>query len=212
MKQRTTKQTEKETRERKQREEREQKERAEENKRRQKEEARLLKDREQEVRSAAYVSANNGDTDAVIEAVEKGGVKVSGWESLGNDTKKNMAEESLFHIAARKGNFTLGTFLLKKGADVNAITKLGKAPIHLACAGEGDYLDFVKLLLEDAGVNIHSKAVDSGEHPIHVAAKTGRLALTQYLVEKGAYLLPRMFLARTHSLGQRTTPTRRALM
>lgn len=177
-------------RERQEREERERKEQEEAEKKKQREALRLQREKEQELRSSCFALTNDSKTQEAIQLIELHGIKLSGWETATGEPRKSMLEESLLHVAAKRGNVELVTYLLDKGADPNALCSLGRAPIHAACGapGLGDPLAVVTLLVDRCQVNVNLKTIDNGESPLHVAIKLGHGPIVQFLLNKGAHI------------------------
>jgi ankyrin repeat protein len=81
-------------------------------------------------------------------------------------------------------------FLLKKGAEVNALSKRGDTALHGACAG-GNADIVKKLLRRGAEVNV---ADESGDTPLHEAAFASEddPKAVELLLSAGADLRPRI--------------------
>ena len=73
------------------------------------------------------------------------------------------------HYAARENHLETAIMLIRRGADVNAPTKIGWRPLHLA-VGYG-HRAMAKQLLR-AGARIGAQT-DQGWQPLHVAAHAG---------------------------------------
>lgn len=83
------------------------------------------------------------------------------------------------HKAVMSDDLQIAAFLISKGADVKAKSKLGWTPLHQAKSRK-----MAKLLVEK-GADIEAKDRD-GYTPLHTAATLGNLETAKYLVEKGA--------------------------
>lgn len=88
------------------------------------------------------------------------------------------------HLAAFFGHVDVAAELLKRGADVNAVSRneLGVQPINSAAAA--NHAEVVRLLL-DHGADPSARDA-AGFTPIHAAAQSGNDALYELLVEHGA--------------------------
>ena len=71
------------------------------------------------------------------------------------------------HFASDCDNFEIAQLLLQNGADVNAISKNGSSPLHVAIEESNLHVDIVKLLLEN-GADVHARK--NGETPLCLAA------------------------------------------
>lgn len=90
--------------------------------------------------------------------------------------------QALHFAAAREESpdaLAIATLLLRKGASVNATTRDGETPLHLA-RGEG-----VPRLLLDHGAKVGATA-RRGETPLHSAARDGTTARIHQLIDHGA--------------------------
>jgi ankyrin repeat protein len=118
-------------------------------------------------------AAMRGDL-AVVRALLERGADVNAAQGDGM---------SALHWAAQHGDRDMVQLLVRAGASLDAITRIGKyTPLHLASKiGEADV---VAALLE-AGSNV--KAVtNSGAQAIHFAAASGSPATVEVLLDKGA--------------------------
>lgn len=88
------------------------------------------------------------------------------------------------HLAAFFGHEDVATELLKRGADVNAVSRnqLGVQPINSAAAG--NHTEVVRVLL-DHGADPNARTA-TGFAPIHAAAHNGNDELYELLVGSGA--------------------------
>ncbi|SEM99390.1 ankyrin repeat domain-containing protein [Lihuaxuella thermophila] len=88
------------------------------------------------------------------------------------------------HLASFFGHVELVRFLLKKGADVRAISRnqMANQPLHAAIAGG---VEEVALLLLKHGARVNTPQ-HLGYTPLHVAVLTGSTVLVKRLLEWGA--------------------------
>ena len=93
----------------------------------------------------------------------------NGWHALHFAAAREDSPDSL----------AIAALLLRKGADVNAITREGETPLHLA-KGES----MTRLLLQN-GAQVGA-TTRNGETPLHAAALDGNTARIQLLLDHGA--------------------------
>jgi ankyrin repeat protein len=88
------------------------------------------------------------------------------------------------HLAAFFGHETVAAELLRRGADVNAVSRnqLAVQPINSAAAG--NHTEVVRVLL-DNGADPNAREA-AGFAPIHAAAHSGNDELYELLVSRGA--------------------------
>ena len=98
------------------------------------------------------------------------------------DWTGNMSWTAL-HSAAKEGQAAVASFLIKKGAKVDAKESHGyRTPLHLAIAeGHGS---LARLLLQ-AGADIEAET-GIELHPLHIAADKDHLEIARMLVQRGA--------------------------
>ena len=96
--------------------------------------------------------------------------------------KETIHGQTALHIATFDGHFDFVDHLVKGGADVNQVCKLGSSPLHSA-AQEG-HLKIAKLLVKK-GASIHQSNV-YGLTSLHLASLYGRTEVFDYLIKKGA--------------------------
>ena len=85
-------------------------------------------------------------------------------------------------ITGQDGSY-LADLLLKKGADVNAKTNLGKTPLLVAASQDGSMAVVKMLLAKGADINARDKA--QGLTPLLAAAIANDTAVTKLLLERG---------------------------
>ncbi|WP_375316602.1 ankyrin repeat domain-containing protein [Wolbachia endosymbiont (group A) of Colletes cunicularius] len=84
-----------------------------------------------------------GSVEGIRKVVEK--EKKEGEKEIDVTAIKDSHDNTLLHIAARKGHLTVVEFLLEKGADVSVANNSGKVPISYAA--EGNHWNIVESLL-----------------------------------------------------------------
>ncbi|WP_157956387.1 ankyrin repeat domain-containing protein [Wolbachia endosymbiont of Folsomia candida] len=122
----------------------------------------------------------------IVETLLKRGAKVNA---------KTREKATLFHIAVQNDHLEVIKALLDhvKQVDPSTLSDLinskdvnGNAPLHIAV--QNDNLEIVKVLLnEDADINV--KTLGHDFTPLHFAAKHGRIAIANFLLERYAKLL-----------------------
>jgi ankyrin repeat protein len=85
------------------------------------------------------------------------------------------------HIASALGHRKVVNFLLRVGADVNAVDDDGKTPLHVCAERSGSWRT-VKDLIE-RGSNPYASD-RNGNRPMYLAAKNGFILTVKYLVSK----------------------------
>ncbi|KAG0319388.1 hypothetical protein BGZ99_005120 [Dissophora globulifera] len=116
---------------------------------------------------------------------------VTGWEfpaamegSVGSGEKPGM-QETLLHVATRSGSLELVSYLVGKGAPLDALDCDGRMPLHTAadcCAP----LEICKLLLEKSMYHIDRGCVATGKTALHYAAQHGYGELVALLLQHHA--------------------------
>ncbi|XP_059488485.1 uncharacterized protein LOC132204174 isoform X2 [Neocloeon triangulifer] len=140
-------------------------------------------------------------------------LSLNGFFSVG---KKGKHGKTAFHFAAQKGHLAVAKFLLSKGADVNALDVDNDTPLTLAArfsneemcrylvdsgahltavdkdgddalhlASMNGKLDNVQYLLGLNGFGVEKKG-KQGKTALHWAAQKGHIAVTKFLLSKGA--------------------------
>ncbi len=119
-------------------------------------------------------AAMRGDADAV-RALIQSGADVN--ESQGDGM-------TALHWAAENGDAALAKLLLKAGARVDVVTRLGSyTPLHLASRnGHGD----VVVALLDAGADAMALTSTGSVTPLHFAAAAGNVEAVKALLARGA--------------------------
>lgn len=87
------------------------------------------------------------------------------------------------HAAAQHGCQAAVQRLLGAGADVNALTRDGCTPLHLAAGNEA----VMRCLLAAPGVRVDAEE-ELGEQPLHWAAEIDHPRTMQLLLDAGAYV------------------------
>ena len=133
---------------------------------------------------------------------------------------QNPAGFTPLHFAAMTGNKPMLDMLLKKGADVNLLTKNGQSPLHRASSVEvaqalidagakvvSDALDFSPILLPlksievmdlliSKGANVNTGDT-SGLNPLITAAVNEDIEKIEYLISKGASVDEKLLMGGT---------------
>jgi len=143
----------------------------------------------------AFVTTNTGcATMPVTQAINQG--KQDRALKLINSGKGieevNQNGETPLHIAAKKSDVKIGKALLEQGANPNAKSKVGAAPMHSATLAQKISCEFLNLLIEyKADVNVKNQA---GATPLIFAASRNRdvtqvsehIAMVKILIDSGA--------------------------
>jgi ankyrin repeat protein len=104
---------------------------------------------------------------------------------VGCERKSDQPEakpRNIYEAVKRNDTATVEEFLTK-GVQIDATSKIGLTPLHLA-AWHGS-ADVVEILLAN-GANINAKCRKAGMTPLHYAAAFGRKDIAEVLVVKGA--------------------------
>lgn len=84
--------------------------------------------------------------------------------------------------ALTNGNTTIGTYLIRKGADANVHDDLGTTGLMIAVALQ--FAEQMELLIQ-CGANVNA-ANGNGDTALHIAARSGNGHATEMLVKNGA--------------------------
>ena len=87
------------------------------------------------------------------------------------------------HYTAFKGNLEISRYLLQNGADVNAVTNLGKNIIHLSA--EGDQPAYMIYYLYKKVIDIGTQD-NNKSSPLHWACYSGAMNSIKFLLSLGA--------------------------
>lgn len=118
--------------------------------------------------------AKSGDVDAVRSLLQEGAdVNASQGDGM-----------SALHWAARQGDVAMTAMLIRAGANVEAVTRIGHyTPLHVA-SKEGH--DAVVAILLEAGAEVNATTMPAGTTPLHLAAASGSVPAIEALLSKGA--------------------------
>lgn len=86
------------------------------------------------------------------------------------------------HLCAQEDKPNVASILVKNGAQVDATTKAGYTPLHVA--SHFGQVNTVRFLLQE-GADV-SKATAIGYTPLHQAAQQGHATIVQLLLNHGA--------------------------
>ncbi|KAF9412327.1 hypothetical protein BGZ94_001075 [Podila epigama] len=117
--------------------------------------------------------------------------RLSGWEyvthveGVGTVGVEKGFRETLLHIAVRNESLDIVTYLIEKGAPLDALDCDGKMPIHVA-AENLTSLPICKLLVEKAAHHIDRTTASSGKTALHYAAMQGYADLVELLLANHA--------------------------
>lgn len=115
-------------------------------------------------------AAKVGDVATIAEALD-----------AGTDVDESDGLATPLHYAVNRQQLDAAKLLIKRGADVNAVSKLGGTP--LLAAVTKNQLEFITLLLANGA---DPNVIAGKQGPLHVAAKSGCLDCVTALVEAGA--------------------------
>ncbi|XP_014225672.1 ankyrin-1-like [Trichogramma pretiosum] len=112
------------------------------------------------------------------------------------DARNDFGETPL-HLAAKGGHRDLVRWLLRKGADPNAVNEIGLTCLHRACDrdkdeddGDVDDDELARMLLDDADPKYRPVLLDApdcdGDTPLYLALIGGHRRLAELLLRRGA--------------------------
>ncbi|KAJ3028670.1 UNVERIFIED_CONTAM: hypothetical protein HDU68_001153 [Siphonaria sp. JEL0065] len=134
-------------------------------------------------RTALHYACEKGHSNLVAFLLAQNGVSTDsrddqGWTPL--------------HCASENSHETIAGLLLDAGVAVDQLTTAGATALHFACA-RGNISLVSRLISAGAILNSVTSSTTTSEYasPLHVAARYGHLALTRWLVEKGASMTAR---------------------
>jgi hypothetical protein len=144
--------------------------------------------------NAALISAiDQGDLPAVKRLIAAGANPNAwgkeptppGYKPIDDDSIKYDEQWSALMHAARPGDPAIVTYLLDRGADVGACTRVGNTALLLAFHFKGsDDLDAIALKLIDRGADV-SQCNTYGFSPLWAAAASGRPLVVKQLLARG---------------------------
>eukprot|EP00730_Choanoeca_flexa_P007422 TRINITY_DN1232_c0_g1_i1.p1 TRINITY_DN1232_c0_g1~~TRINITY_DN1232_c0_g1_i1.p1 ORF type:complete len:306 (+),score=34.83 TRINITY_DN1232_c0_g1_i1:183-1100(+) len=153
---------------------------------------------------AIFAACNKGDLDTVVRLLSA--IPESRAAELVNLPNRQLAipiidngqdalyipdSSTLLHQACLNGHTALASFLIEKGADVNARDKYQRTPLHRACdTGSG----VLAILLLDNGAQVTRDL--NGTTALHLACQRNLMDLAELLVWKGVDLLARNRVSR----------------
>lgn len=135
-------------------------------------------------------AAKNGNKDVVLLFL----THENGSGRKANVNVRDSSFDTPLHHAAEEGHIEVMKLLLAHGADIHAVTRAKRTPLHLA-AGNADS---IKLLLDNSA-EVEAEDV-LGQTPLIAAVKAGCLESVRFLLDRGA------------SLGSSDKPSKDALL
>ncbi len=146
-------------------------------------------------------AARDGDIELLQQLIEKHGVEIEALDTVRaalhciHNQRRQQHYSHMFSCASQAGGTALvqataarqleaATWLLQRGADVNATTEGGRSPLHIAAEAGAD--DLLQLLLAQGSkvkLNLQDR---NGYAPLHVAAQAGQPDSCAALLGAGA--------------------------
>ncbi|KAG0356225.1 hypothetical protein BG005_004851 [Podila minutissima] len=129
----------------------------------------------------------SGSMDGILPFSTTSVTRVSGWEymlhvdGMGEIGLEKGFTETLLHIAIRNESLELVTYLIEKGAPLDAIDFDGHTPIHVA-AINSVALPICKLLVEKTMPHIDRTTITTSKTALHYAAMQGFADLVELLL------------------------------
>jgi ankyrin len=117
----------------------------------------------------------------------------------GGNVNMQAKQQTPLHVASYFGKLDIVQLLLDHGANVDALDKFGKTPLHYISKSKNKSkavgIDVAQLLLKHGGnVNAETK---NQRTPLHVASYFGKLEIAQVLIEHGANVNASEFFGET---------------
>ncbi|KAF7293330.1 Multiple ankyrin repeats single kh domain [Mycena kentingensis (nom. inval.)] len=137
---------------------------------------------------------DKSDQTALHYAVKKGHLDVAEYLIQKGMPVDSKGESIITAMAATTGSLETVQFLVRQKANVDATSDLQGTPLHMAV--QGDHLEVVKFLVEQAGANIDARYV-GGRTALHIASLNGQLQTMEYLLDRGASIEAREEMGET---------------
>ncbi|KAF9214431.1 hypothetical protein BGZ59_003714 [Podila verticillata] len=129
----------------------------------------------------------SGSVDGILPFSTASVTRVSGWEhmlhvdGMGEIDLEKGFTETLLHIAVRNESLELVTYLIEKGAPLDAVDFDGHTPMHVA-AINSVALPICKLLVERTMPHIDRTTITTSKTALHYAAMQGFADLVELLL------------------------------
>ncbi|KAG0090906.1 hypothetical protein BGZ93_006358 [Podila epicladia] len=129
----------------------------------------------------------SGSVDGILPFSSTSVTRVSGWEymlhidGMGEAGLEKGFTETLLHIAIRNDSLELVTYLIEKGAPLDAIDFDGHTPLHVAAINSAA-LPICKLLVEKTMPHIDRTTITTSKTALHYAAMQGFADLVELLL------------------------------
>lgn len=128
------------------------------------------------------ILAVENDQVKIVKVLLKYNPKVNYICTLGNEEGYTP-----LHFATKGTNEEIVDILLNSGADINAVARNGKTPLHLSV--ESGCVNIVKRLLIYKPENVScNSGVDEGYTPLHTAAKESKEEIIELLLKYGVHI------------------------